>query len=432
MRLRKELVGLVLAFSLAGTVATSMDAKAYEGINTKHEKQSVAVDKVLDSEFISSKDQKKLINQREKIEKGKNSDSRKRLNKKIDKETALLKEVNVNLVKEEKKVAKKEYQKVETKVDSLVEKSTEKFIADKNVKEIKAIQKKAKSLATSTKVKPIRKLSKTIDKTQKETKKTQKELVEIVASLKTNNTTADSLLSKKYLLENDYKQLDSLKKENQKHFEDAKDVSVVSGLKNTSDQLLKELTAKQKDSESDFTENAEKSTALVNQMKDLAAKGSLTDEEKTALTEKGQALTELLALKNYQPGDLAKNYITTQGLYDSSLKQSDTRIAEAKKAEEKRQEEARKEAERQEAARQEAARQEAARQEEAARQASASQNAGPTLVGAWYQAAPGTKFLSNSGKTYGQVKNPQNFQVISAEEAAANYSPGHGNGSAKQ
>jgi hypothetical protein len=62
----------------------------------------------------------------------------------------------------------------------------------------------------------------------------------------------------------------------------------------------------------------------------------------------------------------------------------------------------------------------------------ANDSATPTLVGDWHQAPAGYKYLKvESGKTYGQVKNPGNFSLITEAEAA-NYSPGHGNGSAKQ
>ncbi|QBO37145.1 hypothetical protein EQG49_12115 [Periweissella cryptocerci] len=51
----------------------------------------------------------------------------------------------------------------------------------------------------------------------------------------------------------------------------------------------------------------------------------------------------------------------------------------------------------------------------------------------WHQAPAGYKYLkSASGCYYGQVKNPGNFSLISADEAYASYRPGHGNGSAKQ
>jgi hypothetical protein len=131
-------------------------------------------------------------------------------------------------------------------------------------------------------------------------------------------------------------------------------------------------------------------------------------------------LNNALGLKDYEPGDLATNFQSLKMDYDSSLSTSNQRVAAAKKAE-------------QEKAAQEKAAQEKAAAEAAQQQAAASASpASSTVVGGWYQAPAGYKYLKgDSGKTYGQVKNPGNFSLITDSEAAA-YTPGHGNGSAKQ
>lgn len=70
---------------------------------------------------------------------------------------------------------------------------------------------------------------------------------------------------------------------------------------------------------------------------------------------------------------------------------------------------------------------------DAAEEAASRQPAAPVSVGGWTQAPAGQKYLKDSsGCYYGQVKNPDNFSLISEADAYANYRPGHGNGSAKQ
>lgn len=156
--------------------------------------------------------------------------------------------------------------------------------------------------------------------------------------------------------------------------------------------------------------------------------GDLTKDETKELTTAKTTLEDSLALKDYSPGTLKDDFAALDSQYDSAKTSSDKRIADKKK-----EAEAAAKAEREKQAKEQAEAAEQAKANEEANQANANQaTPSPSLVGEWYQAPAGYKFLKvESGKTYGQVKIPENFTLITDSEAQS-YSPGHGNGYAKQ
>lgn len=153
---------------------------------------------------------------------------------------------------------------------------------------------------------------------------------------------------------------------------------------------------------------------------ELLAKGDLNSDERAELNGIRTGLNEALSLKNYQTGDLSSSYTTLKISYDSSYRLSNERKEQTKRLA------------------QEAARKKAEEEKAAQKQTQANtllNNKTPAPIpnsGGWNQAPAGYKFLKvESGKTYGQVKNPDNFRLITEAEAAK-YTPGHVNGSAKQ
>lgn len=185
--------------------------------------------------------------------------------------------------------------------------------------------------------------------------------------------------------------------------------------------------------EQDFKENEKIARELIKATNELLAKGDLNSDEKIELNQVRTALSDSLSLKNYRPGDLSNSYTTLKTNYDSSFKVSNERQAKAKQL--AAEAAARKKAAELKAvkeAQEKAERQKAERQKEAQAQTvvnTPSNNDTPTAIptsGGWHQAPSGYKFLKvESGKTYGQVKNPDNFSLITVAQAA-NYTPGHG------
>lgn len=57
MNLKKELLGIVLAFSTVGVIATGADANAYDTVYKQQEKQEKMINNAIESEFISQEDQ---------------------------------------------------------------------------------------------------------------------------------------------------------------------------------------------------------------------------------------------------------------------------------------------------------------------------------------------------------------------------------------
>lgn len=419
MKLRRELLGIILAFSATGIVATTTNAQAYQTTYEQQNKQEVKIKKLLDSEFISEADQKQLKQEMATIDKAEKSATRRTLRAKIDQEKKYIAAAQKNIVANEAQAAQDELAQLTNDLKVIETKSQEAFILDDDVQQVEELKEELTALTSSKKVQPIRELATEVDELATEMEDNQSQLIALSKDLKKLNQTSEELTKKDYLTSEDKKLLEKDQKENAKYFDDAVELAAIESRKSDSQDLVDLLQSKQEESEKDFKENKKDATKIIQSTKTLLSSGNLTSEEKDELNKASKTLNASLALKDYEPGDLAADYQALQEKYDDYSNNSKQRIAEAKKKAEQAEK----------AAAEKAA--EAAKQQ--ASQANNSSAAGePTLSGGWYQAPDGYKFLKvSSGKTYGQVKNPNNFSLITVAEAA-NYSPGHGNGSAKQ
>ncbi|PAB01836.1 hypothetical protein [Enterococcus canintestini] len=434
MKLRRDILGVVLAFMSAGFVATGLNADAYQAVYDTQVKQEQKVQQAINSEFITSQDKKDLQQTVTNFTKIKNRENRSGLKEKINQQEKLLHKVNLRLVKKEAKVAAQEYQLVTADLTELNEKSQEPFITADDEAKVTALTNELAEITSPQKVKPVRTLASKTEKLATEMKANQAEMLEFVANLKEDNKIASDLQKHKFLTKNDKTELANLQKENEKYFLDADDLLVLKSHYDSSKSKVTTLKSRATATEQDFKENEKVVRELIKATNELLSKGDLNSDEKTELKQIRSVLNDALGLKNYQPGDLANNYTTLKTSYDNSYKVSSERQEKAKRL--AAEAAARKKAAELKAAKE--AQEKAERQKEAQAQTVAntpSNNETPTPIqtsAGWYQAPNGYKFLKvESGKTYGQVKNPGNFSLITVAQAA-NYTPGHGNGSAKQ
>lgn len=428
LKLKKDIIGIVLAFLMTGFVAVGIDTDAYQVVAAAREKQVEKINTALSSEFISTQDADVLEAGLDTYQAKEKSASRRALRAQMAQDNETLEKVQGRLEKVEAKTAKNEYQKLATQVEDLSEASHEKFVLATDEKNVETLEKQLKTVEDAEKVQPVRELAEKVNTAKNTLNANQKQVMTLVEKLKTVNQSAATLQKKAYLTPEDQTALKNIQTENAKFFEDADDLTVVSTCQTDSAATLTELTKKQADSEADFKKNKAPAENLLKTTSAFLTIGNLTEDEKTKLKGAQATLTENLSQKNYHPGDLATNLKALQSQYDTFLTSSDTRNAEAKK---KAEEEAAKKAA-EEAAAQQQAQQAAQQQEAAVSQANSATPPALTQNGAWYQAPAGWKFLkAESGKTYRQVKNPNNFELITDAEASQ-YSPGHGNGSAKQ
>lgn len=428
MKLRRELLGIILAFTAAGTIATNADSTAYQEIYAQQDKQEKQIHVALESEFISQKDTALLEKSMQQIEEAEQKATKRSLKAMLEQEEQDLADVQKRLADKEEKVAATEYKQLAKELEALAEKRQEPFIVKEDTEQLAVFQESLTDLEDAQKVDAIRTLASEIDALAKAMDDNQKKLVALTNTLKEANTTNEALTKAKYLSTSDKDELKTDREENTKYLKDADNLEQVTTRKTESVALIDRLEKKNKDSEQDFKDNEKSAKELVQATNTLLSEGDLTSDEEKELKSTSETLNKSLKLEVYVPGDLAKHSTSLQTIYDEYLENSDKRIAEAKKkAEQEAAEKAAREKE-------EAAKQQALAEEQARNSASnaASSSSAPTLVGEWYQAPAGYKFLKvESGKTYGQVKNPGNFSLITEAEAA-NYSPGHGNGSAKQ
>lgn len=422
MKFRQELLGIVLAFAAAGFIATNADAKAYQEVYQQRDPQVVKIKKALSSEFISAADKKQLQQDVKNNNEAEQTETRRSLRTRSEKERKLLSEVQTRMTAAEEKAAKSELAELSADVESLEKKSQEKFILAADAQQTRIIRSSLTKLNSSDKVRPIRDLASQTKHLSSEMKDNQSKMKDLAAALKESNQASADLSKKNYLLESDKEELAKNQKENTKFLDDADDLEKALARKNESEALVYRLQKKQEKTEKDFKENESQANDLLKSSNDLLAAGSLTAAEKEALTGAQQALSSSLSMKNYKPGDLASNYQALHTKYDESLNISNQRIEEAKKKAE------------QEAAEKAAREKEEAEKQQAAAASSSSAPAPSLAADGWYQAPAGYKFLKvDSGLTYGQVKNPGNFSLITdAQAAESGHRPGHGNGSAKQ
>jgi hypothetical protein len=404
--IKKKLVGIVLSFAAVGGIATNTYEASYQKIYDEHETNKTEMLKIMESEFISDSDKSMLENQLTRFADVKDSDVKSKLTDLIELEQENIETVQQAIVKNEATVAKKEINVLQTELEKLTSKSEEPFILKEDALLIDKLQQ----------VKPVREIAQEVDDLSIQLIDNQKQAKSSVEELKEFNKKLEDLSKHEYVLVPDKKLIKETQKENAELFDHVDDLQVVKDRQKESNQLVEKITTKIKDSEFDFKEHGPKVKELINLSNKLLSEGQLEDSEKEQLNSYVTVIKDTLEKKGYNPGDLKKHYERIQPEYETLLKNSQKRLAEAA---EKAAAEAKRQAE------------ETRKQEEEARK-QAEQAVGPTMNGDWYQAPAGFKYLKvTSGKTYGQVKNPNNFSLITEAEAA-NYSPGHGNGSAKQ
>lgn len=423
MKLKRALLGIVLAFSTAGVLATNIDAEAYQEVYEQQDQQEQQINEALGSEFISAADHKLLANELERIQEAEQTETRRNLESMIIAEENLLAEVQTRLDAKEAEVAESELEQLTEDLAVLDQKKEESFIVTKDIQQVEMLTNDLTEVSSSKRVEPIRLIAVEVSELANQISENQAELVRLVEALKEHNQSAEELLKDTYVLDVDKELLQNDGKKNEQFFEDADDLAVVVSRQEDSEALIARLQNKRKNIEIDFQKNESQSNELLESVNSLVSTGDLTSEEKTTLNEAHQTLAKALEMKEYKPGDLGKNYTALQNEYKNLSEKSNQRIADAKaKAE---QEAAEKAAEKKAAAQEQ-------QQSSSSSSNSSSSTPSATVSNGWHRAPEGYKYLKvSSGKTYGQVKNPGNFKLITVQEASS-YSPGHGNGSAKQ
>lgn len=437
--MNKKLLGIVLTFVTAGLVATGMDSNAYDEVYAQHDRQETAVQKLLKSEFVSATDQKELQQAVKAVNQAEKSANRRTLQKKITAEQNLLKQVKTNAQKAEQKAASKEWQQLAKSLGTIEKKGTNPFTEQADIVSLDQLQSQLQTLQSSTKVAPIRKIAKKAEQLASTMADNQQQMKMLADDLTQTNETIQSLLKKKYLLAADKSALTSEAQANQESLKKTNDLQLLRDRKTQSLEMTASVSKRISASETDFKDHQGAANKLLAAVSKLLSDEQLEKAEKTELVEKEQQLSGFLQLKSYQPGDLKIGHQQLQEEYDTILKAVNKRKAAAAKAAEEKaaaEKAAAEKAAKEAAAAEQKAREQAAAQEAVAQQAEAAAESSstptPSVSGGWYQAPAGFKYLKvESGKTYGQVKNPDNFVLITAAEAA-NYTPGHGNGSAKQ
>lgn len=425
MKLKRDLLGIILAFLTTGAVATSADTNAYQALYQQQDRQEAKIDRLMDSEFVSTNEQKELAQELKNVQAAEKNETRRSIKTKLAEEQKLLVKVNKNAAKKEQQAVKKECAALSKKIESLGKKSQESYVLAEDSEDVANLKSQLQEVETSKKIQPVRELEKEVSKERNELEHHQTKLISLVDELKKINETSTELSNKNRLQDQDKEALNKDRDENSRFFEDADDLSQVESRKETSAALIQQLQTKQEKAEKDFAEYEGPANELIASAGTLLASGDLTQDEKNQLDSGLQSLSRTLAMQDYSAGDLGTDYQTLQTNYKQYLGNSERRAAEAQK---KAEQEAAEQAAREAAAAKQAA-------ETAQAQANAANNdasASPSQVGGWYQAPAGHKYLKeSSGLTYGQVKIPANFRLITIEEAAQ-YRPGHGNGSAKQ
>lgn len=426
-KLRRELLGIILAFSTAGMFATRADANAYQEIHQQQAQQANQMQEVLASEFITTEDSKQLEQELLTFDQAKDKKNRRTLRNLHQSGQESLKTAQENLLLEEAKVANKEYKQLVKALDKLETKSQESFVLADDQQFVADLSDEIAELKDSSVVEPIRLTARQIKQLSQSLADNQVDMMTLVEQLKETNRSSETLAKKKYITANEVKELTADRKENAKYFEQANDLSKVQKRQKASNQLMEGIEERQITSEKDFKDYQELAEKISNLSKNLLEKGDLTKEEQETLTAGNQKISDALTLVAYQPGDLQQLTTDLTEHYETYAAKSEERIEKTRQgAEAKRIAEEKAEAKRQADAR---------IAEQAAAEEAARQNAAPptaTQSGDWYQAPAGYKYLKvDSGLTYGQVKIPGNFSLISDAEAT-NYSKGRGNGWAKQ
>lgn len=426
MIMKKEILSIIAVFFVAGLVATTADAASYRAVESARDPQVEKIIAAEHSEFISSADKEKLATTRTANDDAESTVTRRTMRARMASEKKLLAAVQKRSDTTEAGVAQDEVDDVEDKLDDLDEQSEEAFILARDVDQLDDLKDELDDVEDATRVKPVRALAGKVDSLATDMTTNQSEAVAVVDQMKELNQQSAELVKKKYILDADKKAVAADQKENEKFFADADNLDDLTKRQETSQTLVTTLTTKQADSEKDFKDNEAQSKKLVQSTGELLKTGNLTADEKNKLTASNNALNNALGLKDYKPGALATTFLALKTEYDTSAGSSNKRNADAaakKAADEK--------AAADKAAADKAAQEKAAAQQGQAVAAASSSPGAPTVSGGWTTAPAGwVYYRPDSGKTYRSVKNPQNYRLVTNAEAA-NYTPGHSNGSAR-
>lgn len=420
MKLRKDIVGIILSFSLVGAVATGVDAASYKGVMERQSKQEIQIQKKIASEFVSKDDQQRLEQDLIEIKDNKNKKTRRQLDEMMSKEDSFLVEVDERIEKKETEVAQNEQTKLASQFKKLEEESQEKYIVETDLIKVKDLDNEFKELQTPKKVKPVRSLATKIENLSEQMKGNQTVLTGLVNDLKKENSVSEKLEKNRFVSEQDKKMLATKQTENKKFFDNANNIETVKECKEASQAFNKEVETKKSEIEKDFTASEEKAKKLVTSSDKLLLEGNLEADEKKKLEDQSKKTKDALALTKYESGDLTKYYGEHQETYDDLSKKSEDRKKETErkaKEDEKKREVT-----------------EVETIKDDSEVISDNEQAGGVIPtgGGWNRPPDGYVFLKvDSGLTYRQVKNPTHYLIIS-EADGQKFEPGHGNGSAKQ
>ena len=95
MKLKRDVLGVVLAFMSTGLVATGLNSDAYQTVYDTQAKQEQKVQQALNSEFITPPDKKELQQTVTTFAKVKTSENRSKLQEKIKQQEKLLHKVHL-------------------------------------------------------------------------------------------------------------------------------------------------------------------------------------------------------------------------------------------------------------------------------------------------------------------------------------------------
>lgn len=90
MRLRRDLLGIVLSFLTVGTFATSVDADAYQELYNQQDRQEETIKETMASEFTTEDDHQELQDYLDQIAEAEKSETKTSLQSLINKEKDFL------------------------------------------------------------------------------------------------------------------------------------------------------------------------------------------------------------------------------------------------------------------------------------------------------------------------------------------------------
>lgn len=212
MRLRRDLLGIVLSFLTVGTFATSVDADAYQELYNQQDRQEETIKETMASEFTTEDDHQELQDYLDQIAEAEKSETKTSLQSLINKEKDFLASVKERNSDKEANVATSEIKKLEKALNTLKSKSEEPFILSSDQDKLNNLSHQMTDVRSSKMVAPVRDLSADISKLASVMGRNQQKILKLVDSLKEANKQADSLAKQKYLTDDEKKSLSDLQK----------------------------------------------------------------------------------------------------------------------------------------------------------------------------------------------------------------------------